>query len=216
MGPAFLPSPPSALRESARKGLAPEGPGAKRGDLGAGALGPRAPRCAGSPVVPDWVERGDGVPEVEHIARPLRGAGARRDSERNFSGTKAPSSGKGWPLCSPSCAHLDRSGFGPRSHACLLGFRTRDPSRGRADARGVWVRFVFFFSWKKSREDRPRVSGRALRPRYWREKEIFKVPSSGSRHLPGSPESRRESPEPDLYREPPRGPAAGREANASL
>lgn len=141
------------------------------------------------------MERGDGVPAVEHAAcPPLRGAGARKDSERNFSRTKAPLSGKGWPRCSPSCAHLDHSGFGPRSHAYLLGLGTWDPSLGRADARGVWVRFVFFFSWKKSREDRPRVSGRALRPGSRREKQIFKVPSSGSRHLPGSPESRRESP----------------------
>ena len=109
------------------------------------AQGPRAPRCAGSPVVPDWVERGDGVPEVEHIARPLRGAGARRDSERNFSGTKAPSSGKGWPLCSPSCAHLDRSGFGPRSHACLLGFRTRDLLEAeRTHVASGFVLFSFF------------------------------------------------------------------------
>lgn len=64
-----------------------------------GPRGPaRAPRCAGSPAAPDRVEPGDGVLAIELAARPpLRGAGARRDDERNFSGTKAPSSGRGWP-----------------------------------------------------------------------------------------------------------------------
>lgn len=179
-----------------------------------------APRCAGSPAAPDRVERRDGVPAVEHAARPpLRGAGARRGGERNFSGTKAPSSGMGWPRCSPSRAHLDRSGFGPRSRACLLGPGTQDPSRGRAEARGVWVRFVFFFFFFPGRNpERTALGfpGAHLGPAPGERSRFLRFPLRAIGTCLVPPEYRRESPEPDLYREPPRGPASRREANASL
>ena len=149
-------------------------------------------------MAPGRVERRDGVPAVEHAARPpLRGAGARRGGERNFSGTKDPSSGMGWPRCSPSRAHLDRSGLGPRSRACLLGPGTQDPSRGRADARGVWVRFVFFFFFPGRNPERTALGfpGAHLGPAPGERSRFLRFPpwAHGTCLVP--PESRQESPD---------------------
>lgn len=85
-----------------------------------------------------------------------------------------------------------------------------------------------FSSWKKSGGDRrPRAAAREPWPLGFRgrrhlgpatvEGGIFlRFPPPGLRHHPGSPDSHRESPEPDRFQEPSHGPAAQHEANADV
>lgn len=107
LSPVPLPSPQSAPRESARKGLVPEGLTAERGQVLI-----RPPGWASAPLFE------------------LVGAGGR--DEGNSSGTQVPWSGRGWPACSPHGAALESPRWRARARLPSLASKpgTRENTGG--------------------------------------------------------------------------------------